>query len=166
MSVAYDYKVRTNYVADIPKLRAAHKQLAQVRFTPSLPERGYTRRTLSIDLGTMTITEKAVTDEMIDTFVGGRGFGLYYLWQAVTPQTKYYYRVIGVNTLSEGSSPAIFAASACRSARRWGSFRYATATCARATPASSTTPSSATSSRRTGTWADAFVCLANSRAAC
>jgi aldehyde:ferredoxin oxidoreductase len=89
MSVAYDYKVRTNYALDVPKMRAAHKQLVQVPFTPSLPERGYTRRTLSIDLDTMTIAEKAITDEMIDTFTGGRGFGLYYLWHAITPQTKW-----------------------------------------------------------------------------
>ncbi len=89
MSVTYDYKVRTNYAADVTKMRAAHTQLVQVPFTPSLPVRGYTKRTLSIDLDTMTIVEKAVTDEMIDTFVGGRGFGLYYLWQAVTPETKW-----------------------------------------------------------------------------
>ena len=37
----------------------------------------------------MTVTEKAITDEMIDIFTGGRGFGLYYLWQAITPQTKW-----------------------------------------------------------------------------
>ena len=85
MSVTYDYKVRTNYTEDVPALRAAHKVLAEVPFTPSLPERGYTRRTLFIDLDTMTIKEKPITDEMIDVFIGGRGFGLYYLWQAITP---------------------------------------------------------------------------------
>ena len=37
----------------------------------------------------MTVSEKAITDEMIDIFTGGRGFGLYYLWQAITPQTKW-----------------------------------------------------------------------------
>jgi aldehyde:ferredoxin oxidoreductase len=89
MSVAYDYRVRTNYTEDVAKLRAAHTQLVQVPFTPSLPERGYTKRTLSIDLDTMTIVEKAISDEMIDVFTGGRGFGLYYLWQAITPQTKW-----------------------------------------------------------------------------
>jgi aldehyde:ferredoxin oxidoreductase len=89
MPATYDYKIRTNYAADVPALRAAHKQLVQVPFTPSLPVRGYTKRTLFIDLDTMTIAEKTITDEMIDIFVGGRGFGLYYLWQAVTPQTKW-----------------------------------------------------------------------------
>ncbi|MCX6550651.1 MAG: aldehyde:ferredoxin oxidoreductase [Acidobacteria bacterium] len=89
MSVTYDYKVRTNYAADVSTLRAAHKTLVEVPFTPSLPERGYTRRTLFVDLSTLTISEKAITQEMIDVFTGGRGFGLYYLWQAVTPGTKW-----------------------------------------------------------------------------
>ena len=70
MSVAYDYKVRTNYAEDVQSLRAAHKVLTQVSFTPSLPERGYTRRTLFIDLDTMSISEKPVTDQMKDVFIG------------------------------------------------------------------------------------------------
>ena len=89
MSATYDYKVRTNYTEDVPRLRAAHRILAEFPFTPSLPERGYTNRTLFIDLDTMTIREKAVTREMVDIFTGGRGFGLYYLWHATTPQTKW-----------------------------------------------------------------------------
>ncbi len=89
MSVTYDYKVRTNYADDVPAMKAAHKVLVEVPFTPSQPVRGYTRRTLFIDLDTMAISEKAITDEMIDVFTGGRGFGLYYLWHAITPQTKW-----------------------------------------------------------------------------
>ncbi|MCX6538204.1 MAG: aldehyde:ferredoxin oxidoreductase [Acidobacteria bacterium] len=89
MSVTYDYKVRTNYTEDVPRLRAAHRILAEFPFTPSLPEKGYTNRTLFIDLDTMTIKEKAVTREMVDIFTGGRGFGLYYLWHATTPTTKW-----------------------------------------------------------------------------
>ncbi len=89
MSVAYDYKVRTNYTEDAEKLRAAHKVLVQVPFKPSLPVRGYTKRTLFIDLDSMTIAEKPISDETIDVFTGGRGFGMYYLWQAITPETKW-----------------------------------------------------------------------------
>src|SRR5512137_647023 len=89
MSVAYDYKVRTTYTDDVPRLRAAHKVLLEVPFTASVPDRGYTRRTLFIDLDTMTVKEKPITEEMIDIFTGGRGFGLYYLWHAITPQTKW-----------------------------------------------------------------------------
>jgi aldehyde:ferredoxin oxidoreductase len=89
MSVAYDPKVRTTYTDDVPALRAAHKLLLEVPFTPSLPDKGYTRRTLFIDLDTMTVKEKAIAEETIDIFTGGRGFGLYYLWHAITPQTKW-----------------------------------------------------------------------------
>jgi aldehyde:ferredoxin oxidoreductase len=89
MSVAYDYKVRTDYAEGAPAMKAAHTLLAEVSFTPSLPERGYTRRTLFVDLDTMTISEKPIPQEVIDVFTGGRGFGLYYLWQSVTPQTKW-----------------------------------------------------------------------------
>jgi hypothetical protein len=38
MSVAYDPKVRTTYTDDVPRLRAAHKVLLEVPFTPSLTE--------------------------------------------------------------------------------------------------------------------------------
>jgi aldehyde:ferredoxin oxidoreductase len=89
MSVTYDYKVRTNYAEDAPALRAAHKVLLEVPFTPSLPLHGYTKRTLFIDLDTMSVKEKPITDEMIDIFTGGRGFGLYYLWHAITPKTAW-----------------------------------------------------------------------------
>ncbi len=89
MSVTYDYTKRTDYTGNLEPLRAAHKILVEVPFTPSLPVRGYTRRSLFIDLNTLTVAEKPITDEMIDTFVGGRGFGLYYLWHAIKPTTKW-----------------------------------------------------------------------------
>jgi len=89
MSVTYDYKVRTNYTENLDALRASHKTIVEVPFTPRLPERGYNYRTLFIDLSTNTIQEKTIPPELVDTFTGGKGFGLYYLWQAVTPQTRW-----------------------------------------------------------------------------
>ncbi len=89
MSVAYDYTKRTDYSGSLEQMRAAHRVLLEVPFTPSLPVRGYTRRALSIDLSTLSVIEKPIKDEMIDTFVGGRGFGLYYLWHAIKPTTKW-----------------------------------------------------------------------------
>jgi aldehyde:ferredoxin oxidoreductase len=35
------------------------------------------------------IEPKTVTQKMKDIFIGGKGFGLWYLWQAVTPETKW-----------------------------------------------------------------------------
>ncbi|MCL4808600.1 MAG: aldehyde:ferredoxin oxidoreductase, partial [Thermoanaerobaculia bacterium] len=70
-------------------MRAAHKVLLEVPFTPSEPYRGYNMRTLHVDLTNLKVTEKKVTEEMVDTFVGGRGFGLWYLWNATTPTTRW-----------------------------------------------------------------------------
>ena len=89
MTVAYDYTKRTSYTADVETQKRAHTLLLEVPFTPSLPQRGYTNRTLHIDLGRMKVVEKPVTEQMKDVFIGGRGFGLWYLWNAITPTTKW-----------------------------------------------------------------------------
>jgi len=89
VTVAYDYKKRTSYTADAEAKKAAHTVLKEYQFEPSLPYRGYTNRTLHVDLGTLEVRESAVTEQMKEVFIGGRGFGLYYLWHAITPQTKW-----------------------------------------------------------------------------
>jgi aldehyde:ferredoxin oxidoreductase len=89
MTVAYDYTKRTSYTADVETQKRAHTLLLEVPFTPSLPQRGYTNRTLHIDLGRMTVGEKPVTELMKNVFIGGRGFGLWYLWNAIKPTTKW-----------------------------------------------------------------------------
>nr|WP_272879023.1 aldehyde ferredoxin oxidoreductase C-terminal domain-containing protein [Clostridium sp. Cult2] len=52
-------------------------------------EKGYNGRTLYINLTNNEIKEKEVTNTMKDKLIGGRGFGLWYLWNAVTPETKW-----------------------------------------------------------------------------
>ncbi|MCU0290749.1 MAG: hypothetical protein MUF10_01980 [Thermoanaerobaculaceae bacterium] len=87
--MAEDYTKRTEYTGEAAQMKAAHVLLREVPFTPSLPELGYNNRTLHIDLTTLTVTEKPVTQQMKDIFIGGRGFGLWYLWQAIKPTTKW-----------------------------------------------------------------------------
>ncbi|MBF0544305.1 MAG: aldehyde:ferredoxin oxidoreductase [Candidatus Riflebacteria bacterium] len=70
-------------------MKKAHKILKEYSFSPTLPQKGYNDRTLHIDLSALKISEKKVTKEMKDLFVGGRGFGLWYLWQAIKPTTKW-----------------------------------------------------------------------------
>jgi aldehyde:ferredoxin oxidoreductase len=65
------------------------KVVAEMEITPKAPEKGYTRETLYVHLGTGEIRVKPVTDVMIDRFIGGRGFDLYLTWQAVGPDTKW-----------------------------------------------------------------------------
>lgn len=52
-------------------------------------ERGYNMRTLKVDVGSGIIAEKPVSEQMRKKFVGGKGFGLRLLWDAVKPSTKW-----------------------------------------------------------------------------
>ncbi len=52
-------------------------------------EKGYNNRSLYINVGDLRIEEKEVTPFMKDKFIGGKGFDLWYLWHAVTPQTRW-----------------------------------------------------------------------------
>ncbi|HCF56648.1 MAG TPA: aldehyde:ferredoxin oxidoreductase, partial [Myxococcales bacterium] len=70
-------------------MKLAHKVLKEASFTPSLPQRGYNERTLYINLSDLTVSEKPVTQQMKEIFIGGRGFGLWQLWQAVKPTTRW-----------------------------------------------------------------------------
>jgi len=66
-----------------------HKFLKDYKYELRAVDKGYTNRTLYINVGTHEIKEKPVTSLMKDKFIGGKGFGLYYLWQAVTESTKW-----------------------------------------------------------------------------
>ena len=84
-----DYTKRTEYLDGLAAIKAAHKVLKEITYTPSLPDKGYTNRTLYVNVGSLEITEKPVTQQMKDVFIGGRGFGLYHLWNAVKPTTRW-----------------------------------------------------------------------------
>ena len=84
-----NYRYRTENHFDVAKLRAAHRLIKETAFTPSLPERGYCYRGLYINIDTLEVKEQPVTQEMKDIFIGGRGFGLWQLWHAVKPSTRW-----------------------------------------------------------------------------
>jgi aldehyde:ferredoxin oxidoreductase len=73
----------------IEALQAGHKVLAEYRYETRPIERGYAGRTLHVDVSNNTITAKPVDEKMKRTFVGGRGFDLWLLWNAVTGETKW-----------------------------------------------------------------------------
>lgn len=73
----------------VAELRAAHKTLAEWRYDLRPVERGYANRTLYINLSDNTIASKPVTQQMKDTFTGGKGFGLWLLWNAITEKTRW-----------------------------------------------------------------------------
>ena len=74
---------------DIQKMRQAHKVLAEFSYELGEVEKGYSNRTLYVNLSDNTIASKPVTQQMKDVFTGGRGFGLWLLWNGVTSDTKW-----------------------------------------------------------------------------
>ncbi len=79
----------TKHTWDLKKVRSAHKKLSQYKFKKGIVEKGYANRTLYVNLGSLEIKEKKVTDEMKAFFTGGRGFGLKLIWDAVKPSTRW-----------------------------------------------------------------------------
>ncbi len=59
-----------------------HKKLAEFNYKIPKIERGYSDQTLYIDLENNEIKSKKVSGQMKDTFIGGKGFGLWLLWNA------------------------------------------------------------------------------------
>lgn len=77
------------YKNSIEKMKSAHKILKEFTYSPKAVNKGYSGETLYVNLSTNEIKIKTVTDQMKNIFIGGRGFGLWYLWNAVTPKTKW-----------------------------------------------------------------------------
>lgn len=79
----------TKHSWDLKKIRSAHKVLATYSYKKGQVTKGYANRTLYVNVGTATITEKPVTNEMKTLFTGGRGFGLKLIWDACKPSTRW-----------------------------------------------------------------------------
>ncbi|MCF6365630.1 MAG: hypothetical protein L3J35_05445 [Bacteroidales bacterium] len=71
------------------ELRNKHKLLAEWSYKHTPLDKGYSDKTLYINVGTNEIKEKNVPAEMKEKFIGGKGYGLRYLWDAITPETKW-----------------------------------------------------------------------------
>ncbi|MCP4214443.1 MAG: aldehyde:ferredoxin oxidoreductase [bacterium] len=76
-----------NYNLD--ELKAKHKLLTEFTYELKPVEKGYTNRTLMVDISTNTIEVKPVSDEMREKFTGGKGYGLKLLWDSVNENTKW-----------------------------------------------------------------------------
>jgi aldehyde:ferredoxin oxidoreductase len=74
---------------DAEKIKAAHKLIAEFDYEVKPLHRGYSGRTLHVNVGDHTIKEKPLDQHTKDYFIGGRGFGLRMLWDAVNPKTKW-----------------------------------------------------------------------------
>ncbi len=74
---------------DVEDLKAQHKLLKEFKYDLKPVHRGYNHRTLYINLSTNEIKIKPVSQEMIDKFIGGKGFCLKLMWDAVNENTKW-----------------------------------------------------------------------------
>ncbi|UCG45307.1 MAG: aldehyde:ferredoxin oxidoreductase [Candidatus Bathyarchaeota archaeon] len=57
--------------------------IAEFSYQLGAVKKGYNNRTLHVDLADSRITSKAVSDRMREIFIGGRGFNLWLLWNAL-----------------------------------------------------------------------------------
>lgn len=74
---------------NIDKFLEKHKVLTEYKYDLGKIEKGYTNRSLYVNLSENKVESKQVTEMMKDKFIGGKGFGLWYLWNAVTPEIKW-----------------------------------------------------------------------------
>jgi aldehyde:ferredoxin oxidoreductase len=74
---------------DYKELLKKQKVIKEWSYTHTPLHRGYSDKTLYVNVGTKEINEKDVPAEMKEKFVGGKGYGLRYLWDAITPDTRW-----------------------------------------------------------------------------
>jgi len=74
---------------DVEQLRAKHKVISSLDYEPQPLDKGYTRKYLRVDIGTGDIQIHDVTEEMIDIFIGGKGFDMRLMWDEVTGETSW-----------------------------------------------------------------------------
>ena len=67
-------------MTNVLEMKKAHKILALMDYVPSPTQKGYANHTLHVNLSDKSIKIKPVTQQMRDLFIGGKGFGLWLLW--------------------------------------------------------------------------------------
>lgn len=70
-------------------IKHEQKILASFKYDPQPLDKGYTNKILYINLSDYELKPKEVTQLMKEKFTGGRGFGMYNLWHATKPETKW-----------------------------------------------------------------------------
>jgi aldehyde:ferredoxin oxidoreductase len=73
----------------VAAIKAGHRVLAELKYDPLEVVKGYAGQTLYVNVSDNTIAIKPVDAEMKETFIGGRGFDLWLLWNAVTGDTQW-----------------------------------------------------------------------------
>ena len=74
---------------DSQTLKAKHTILKEWSYKWKALDKGYTDKILYVNVGSKEIKEKDVPLEMKEKFIGGKGYGLRYLWDATKPDTAW-----------------------------------------------------------------------------
>jgi aldehyde:ferredoxin oxidoreductase len=74
---------------DIDVIKSQHKLIKKWDYTWIPLTKGYTDKTLYINVGSAEIIDKNVPLAMKEKFIGGKGYGLRLLWDATKPATKW-----------------------------------------------------------------------------
>ena len=74
---------------EIAKIRASQKIAASYNFELKPIHRGYTDRILTVDVSDNTVKIADIPEVVKEKFTGGKGYCLRYLWDAVTPETRW-----------------------------------------------------------------------------
>ena len=84
-------KSKTNIclMKDIMEMKKAHILLKEWSYEWTPIEKGYINKSLYVNLSDNTIKEKTIPAEMREKFIGGKGYGLRYLWDGTSPGTKW-----------------------------------------------------------------------------
>jgi aldehyde:ferredoxin oxidoreductase len=76
-------------VEQVLEMKKAHQVLSEYHYERKPVDKGYAGKTLYVNLTDNTIESRPVTEQMKEIFIGGKGFGLWRLWHAVNPDTKW-----------------------------------------------------------------------------
>ena len=71
---------------EVAELQKKHKLLHEWSYKWTALDKGYTDKSLYINVGENSIIEKEVPALMKEKFIGGKGYGLKYLWEALLHQ--------------------------------------------------------------------------------
>jgi len=74
---------------NIEEIKNQHTLIAEWKYDITPVDKGYSDKSLYINVSDHTIRSKDVPAEMKEKFIGGKGYGLKYLWDATKPDTKW-----------------------------------------------------------------------------
>jgi len=74
---------------NIEEIKNQHILIAEWKYDITPVNKGYSDKSLYINVSDNTIRSKDVPAEMKEKFIGGKGYGLKYLWDATKPDTKW-----------------------------------------------------------------------------